>query len=59
MFGTTSAIPEENAVARRRQTYLLGGTDDHRPFLDFHVGRLKYDFKKKWHAKYIVHLPTE
>jgi hypothetical protein len=27
-------------------------TDDHQAFHDFYYKRLKYDFKKEWHAKH-------
>ena len=33
--------------------------DDHQAFHDFYVGRLKYDFRGEWHARYNVPLPPE
>jgi hypothetical protein len=62
LFGKEkNAIPEERTVCNRRSNLLRKPqwTDDHQAFHDFYYKRLKYDFKKEWHAKHNVPLPTE
>jgi len=61
LFGTESPIPEEKAVGNRRAVLLKNNqwTPDHQAFHDFYVDGLKYDFKKEWHDKHKVPLPTE
>ena len=61
LFGQKSPIPEERTVGKRRN-FLLGKngwTPDNQGFHDYYYERLKYDFKKEWHDKHNVPLPTE
>ena len=61
LFGDKSPIDAEKKVGMRRGTLLrkMHWTDDHQEFHDFYYARLKYDFKKEWHDKHNVPLPTE
>jgi hypothetical protein len=61
LFDKTSPIPEEKKVGNRRNNLLKKNqwTPDHQAFHDFYYKRLKYDFKKEWHAKHNQPLPAD
>ena len=61
LFGQTSPIDAEKKVGVRRNSLMSRKkwTADHQEFHDFYYARLKYDFKKEWHTKHNIALPTE